>query len=101
MKLYTLIIAFMLLYGCAANQPKTPPSVTNLSEDEFNKQFRCPESYSDDTQRMQATDNMLKWYGAHYKNTTLASVISFRVKLLEGHNCVVTLQNIKSNETSP
>jgi hypothetical protein len=75
--------------------------ITNLTEAEFNSQFRCPETYSNDEERKQALDDMLKWYASHHKTTTIASITSFRMQLLEEHNCSETLKNIAANNANP
>jgi len=71
--------------------------ITQLTEKEFNNQFRCPESYREETKKNLAMDDMLKWYGAHHKNATIRNIVTFRMKILEEHNCNVTLQNIQNN----
>jgi hypothetical protein len=91
--------------GLGMKQPKPEQTaannaITQLTEDEFNKQFRCPESFDNDPQRKQAVDETLKWYGTHNKNATLSSIVSFRMKLLEDHHCNVTLQNIRINNSA-
>ena len=76
-------------------------TVEHLSEAQFDRQFRCPESYSSESESKQALANMLKWYAARNPKVTVDEVISFRMKLLEKHGCRETLRNIENAATAP
>ena len=67
-----------------------------LTEEEFERQFRCPETFVDEDQSKTAVDDMLKWYGAHNASVTLMDIVNFRMKLLTDHKCQVTLRNIRN-----
>ncbi len=68
--------------------------LTALTEAELNHAYRCPEAIKDQGQKQQGGINMLKWYAAHYTDTSPAALLRFRVNLLKTHHCDQTLKNI-------
>lgn len=74
----------------------TPIDISELSEDEFNRQFKCPETFIDDDQSKTALADMLKWYAAHNSTVTAEGFVKYRIKTLEKHRCEVTLRNIRN-----
>lgn len=74
----------------------TTIDISELSEDEFNRQFKCPETFIDDDQSKTALADMLKWYAAHNSTVTAEDFVKYRMKILEKHRCEVTLRNIRN-----
>src|SRR5450830_261450 len=77
-------------------------SDAKVTEAEFNRDFRCPESFNDEAQRKQGLIDMVNWNYAHTKivndaKVNAANFLSFRMKVLESHHCNVTLENIRRN----
>lgn len=64
-----------------------PPPVTELTEAQFNDQYRCPESYSTETERIKELSDMLDWYVAHNKDVTVKRFTAFRLKVLADRGC--------------
>lgn len=64
-----------------------PPTVTKLTEAQFNKQYRCPESYSTEAERIKEMSDMLDWYMAHNKDVGVKGIATFRSKILADHGC--------------
>jgi len=77
----------------------SPSNTSNdqVTEAEFNRDFRCPESFDNEDQKAKALFDMVDWYGAHNKTVTPEGLLSFRMKVLEEHHCDVTLENIRRN----
>ncbi len=80
--------------GLSLAPPNPVTNIENLSESQFNDQFRCPETYSSEAERQQSVANMLKWYSAKNPTVTVDGVVAFRMRLLEQHQCTETLKNI-------
>ena len=83
---------------------KTPhdKKIANLSWNEFNRQFQCPENLKNDKERELNINDTNIWFATNSgQPLTLNNLISFRMKLLTEHNCTVTLSNIaKQNANS-
>ena len=83
---------------------KTPhdKKIASLSWNEFNRQFRCPESLANDKERELNINDTNVWFATNSgQPLTLNNLITFRMKMLTEHNCTVTLNNIaKQNATS-
>lgn len=70
--------------------------VMNLSEEEFTKLFRCPETYTTLQQSKQGFAESLDWYAAHNSKVNADEFQSFRRKLLTAKHCEVTLRNLQN-----
>ena len=68
--------------------------MSKLTEVEFNSQFLCPETYTDEGQRSEAIKDMLEWYASHHKDLTIKKIVDFRLQVLTNHGCHETLSNI-------
>ena len=77
-----------------AVEPSLP--IDQLSEQQFNAQFRCPESYSDDDGSRKGVAESVQWYGTHHPSVTPEGLARFRMKLLTEHGCAKALANIQS-----
>lgn len=76
-----------------------------VTEEEFNKNFRCPESFNDEAEREQAFLDVAKWYFVHNKpqkdkDLNAKNFLTFRMNILKSHNCDATLTNIKENNSN-
>jgi len=72
--------------------------VVNLSEAEFTKQFRCPETYTTPEESKQGLADSLDWYAAHHQTVSPDAFLSFRKKLLVAKQCEVTLRNLENDQ---
>jgi hypothetical protein len=90
---FILLAAQLLNYQAMA----ATAASANVSEDDFSKSFRCPESYATEEDRKFELADFLYWYGSSHKTATIKSIAAYRTKLLEAHNCTVTLKNIAEN----
>ena len=72
---------------------------TQSSEEEFNKNFRCPESFNTEEEKEKAFIDMTDWYFAHYEKDenpqlNAEKFAAYRLQVLKNHQCVETLNNI-------
>jgi hypothetical protein len=75
--------------------------VTGLSDAEFSRRFRCPESYQTEAEQKAAVITFINWYAAkHGGNVTIESLTAYRMRLLEEHHCDKTLKNIRSSSSA-
>lgn len=72
--------------------------IASLTEADYIKQFRCPETYGDTEKSKQALAGDLEWFFAHHSNTTVESFLTYRKKLLVQHQCERTLKNLLENQ---
>lgn len=91
----------------AAAQParQAQPTVTSLpvdqlSEQQFDAQFRCPETYATDDESRSGLAESVQWYGTHHSQVTVEGVVNFRMKLLTEHGCTKTLANMRGDSSA-
>lgn len=75
--------------------------VSALTEQEFNNQFRCPETYANEEESKQAFADSFVWYESHNKNLTKESLLdgfkTFRLQLLVNHKCDAAISNVATS----
>lgn len=89
----------LLVWGTATGSNAQGTTSAPLSDTQFDAQFRCPESLPD-TEQQQAVKDYLLWVGKAHPDWTVQKVLETRYRLLQTHQCAVTLQNIRAN-TNP
>lgn len=67
-----------------------------LSDAQFDAQFQCPESLPD-AARQPEVKNYFLWVGKAHPDWTVQKVLETRFRLLQTHQCEVTLQNIRAS----
>jgi len=93
--LVVLSLFFSLLKSAAASP------ISTLSEEAFDNQFRCPETYIDEWESKRALADTLEWYGAHHAQVTVDGFLAFRMQLLAKHKCEVSLANVAKAAVIP
>lgn len=88
-----LIFTIVFLVWCLSACEQAPQSYT-----EFSKKFQCPENLASGQDQQNAINDFLTWAQMKYPDSTAASLVELRTKLLKEHNCSNTLTNI--NESS-
>jgi hypothetical protein len=94
MKYIYIIALLFFLQGCNS-QPK---DVMHMTDAEYAKYFKCPESFKTDEERTEAIREFLNWAMTNHPNWTLNTLARFRMKLLVEKNCYITLQNINKKK---
>lgn len=61
-------------------------------------QFRCPESYSNVSEKTRALENFLAWVQGRYPAWTTEQILIFRMAVLKKYMCVQTLNNIQESD---
>lgn len=89
----------LLLSGTATSSNAQGTTSSPMSDTQFDAQFRCPESLPD-AEKEQAVRDYFLWVGKAHPDWTVQNVIETRYRLLQSHQCAVTLQNIRAN-TNP
>lgn len=90
-----LVLSVFLTNSTLASQ------ISSLTEIEFNQQFRCPETFLEETDSKRALADSLEWYQAHHQTVTTAGFLTFRMQLLASHKCEVTLANVAKTTVIP
>jgi hypothetical protein len=89
----TLLIA-SLLWTVAAH------AQAPLSDAEFSRTFRCPETLPTDDDRKETLQAFLTWAAKRHPDLTVQKVVELRMKMIEEHRCKDTLSNIQSSATA-
>ena len=89
-----LTLLALALSASASASAATP----HLSDAQFTAQFRCPESLPSSQARGQEAKNFVDWAEQNHGDWTILQMSTFRIGLLESHDCKQTLQNIRDHE---
>jgi hypothetical protein len=87
------LILFTLAFSASASAA-TP----HLSDAQFNAQFRCPESLPSSQARDQEVHRFINWVQQNHGDWTILQLSTFRMQLLENHDCKQTLDNIRAHD---
>ena len=68
-----------------------------MTDAQFARSFRCPESLSNDEARSAETKRFVDWVAARHPDWDVQRLITHRVKLLETNGCDETLRSIRAS----
>lgn len=93
-----IVLAFALAAASLAPLPALSREAAKVMTDaQFARSFRCPESLPNDEARSVETKRFVDWVAARHPDWDVQRLIAHRVKLLETNGCDETLRNIRAS----
>jgi|GEM_PF-2793698 len=90
-----IVLVALAPLGAAAREPAKP-----MTDAQYAKSFRCPESLPNDAARKAETQRFVDWGAARHPDWDLRRLIAYRVSLLEANGCQESLRNIREASAS-